>query len=133
MTTGEAVLLWLGSVTVLSGFALLLTAIVVLKIARELVKSEAVQQAIPRRSAPALDEVEEVLKAVNVVHAEDEEKKGAVDVSPAITEILGGQVQESLEQDRDAWWREKREEGLSEKEIHEMEDRMTVPVFEEGG
>lgn len=121
LTIAQAlVVLWLSTLVVLV-FGLVTLCVIVLIVVKHLTPK--VPGALP---VPSFNEVVGGDPALNGFPQPDEtteESESKVAPSPKVTQVLGvaGVAEQQSLGDRDTWWAEKREEGLSDGEIAELE------------
>ena len=60
---------------------------------------------------------------------EHEDDPEGVAAKQVVTHVLGN-AEGHTAGERETWWEEKREEGLEDEEIAEIEESMTVPLFD---
>lgn len=134
-TTENVILMIFGAGFTLFSFAIIVFAVMAYRIAALYAPGVEDNRRIPtlgqrfRRGLklePADTEAEQpAIEGKNAWPDQDEE----VASKPAVTQFVGA-AEASQAKDREEWWQEKRGEGYSEDEIHDMEDARVVPVFE---
>ncbi len=118
LTVAQAlVVLWLSTLVVLI-FGLVTLCVIVLIVVKHLTP-----KAPGVAPVPSFDKVvggDPALNGYPGIEETTDEAKPDVASSPKVTQVLGIADQQS-QGDRETWWEEKRQEGLSDEEIGELE------------
>lgn len=136
MSTADAIVLVFSIALVAGAFSVVTVAILTYQIAKMYAPDPRANRPIPAfgqqpttRTDAYVDNETPIEKGENKWPVDPEAAARKVAADPVVTHVLGS-AEGHLAGERDTWWQEKRDEGLEDEEIAELEAAHVVPVFE---